>query len=133
MTIVAVGASAEAKKIVSAADFLVFADLSGDRNPIHLDEAFAATTKFGRVIAPGILIGSYFSALIATELPGPGSIYLSQSLNFHRPVYDGDALTVRVEVQELLKKDICKLATTASRDGELVLSGEAVVKFPSAG
>ena len=125
------GAWSEAKRTVSASDFLSFAELSGDRNPIHLDAEFAAGTQFGRIIAPGILIGSYFSSLIANDLPGPGSIYLSQSLAFHRPVFDGDELVIRVEVKELLRKNVCSLLTTASRGGDVVLSGEAVVKYPS--
>jgi 3-hydroxybutyryl-CoA dehydratase len=129
MSKVEIGAWAEASRLVAAADFLRFADLSGDRNPIHTDAEFAAKTSFGEVIAPGMLIGSYFSALIANELPGPGSIYLSQSLVFQRPVFPGDELIVRVEVRELLKSTVCSLLTTASRSGEVVISGEAVVKF----
>jgi enoyl-CoA hydratase len=91
-----VGRIAEREVIVSDGLVRAFADLVGDHNPLHLDATAAAGSRFGRPIAHGMLIGSLFSGLIATELPGPGSIYLGQSLAFRRPVFVGDRVTARV-------------------------------------
>lgn len=131
MTIVSVGQRAELVRTVSIDDFKAFAILSGDSNPVHTDQAFAATTRFGQVIAPGLLIGSFISAAIANDLPGPGSIYMSQTLNFLRPVHAGERLRILIEVAEILREGVCRLITTAENAaGELVIEGEAVVKFP---
>jgi 3-hydroxybutyryl-CoA dehydratase len=131
MTIVSIGQRAELMRTVSIDDFKNFAALSGDINPIHTDQAFAATTRFRQVIAPGLLIGSFISAAIANDLPGPGSVYMSQTLNFLRPVYAGERLRIQIEVAEILREGVCRLITTAENAaGELVIEGEAVVKFP---
>jgi acyl dehydratase len=131
MTILSVGQRAELNRTVSAEDFTAFADLSGDRNPIHTDQKFAATTRFGQVIAPGFLVGSFISAAIANDLPGPGSIYMSQTLNFLRPVHAGERLRILIEVAEIIKEGVCRLITTVENTtGELVIEGEAIVKFP---
>ena len=101
---VAVGDVAEITYPVTAETIREFVTASGDDNPIHSDAAFAATTRFGRVIAPGMLTGSFVSSVIGTRLPGPGTIYLSQSFRFMRPVYIGDRVTARVEVAERLRR-----------------------------
>lgn len=106
-----------------------FAALTGDTNPIHLDEEFAATTRFGRRIAHGMLAASMISAALANDLPGPGTVYLSQSLQFKAPVYLGDTITAIVEVKSLRDdKPIVTLATTCiNQENGTVLEGEAVV------
>lgn len=106
-----------------------FAALTGDTNPIHLDEEFAATTRFGRRIAHGMLAASMISAALANDLPGPGTVYLSQSLQFKAPVYLGDTITAIVEVKSVRDdKPIVTLATTCiNQENGTVLEGEAVV------
>jgi acyl dehydratase len=126
---VAVGDVAEASYVVTAETIREFVTASGDDNPIHSDEGFAARTRFGRVIAPGMLTGSFVSSVIGTRLPGPGTIYLSQSLRFLRPVHIGDRVTARVEVIERLpERNRLRLRTScANQHGELLLEGEAWV------
>ncbi len=126
---VAVGDVAEVSYTVTAETIREFVTASGDDNPIHSDAAFAAGTRFGRVIAPGMLTGSFVSSVIGTRLPGPGTIYLSQSFRFMRPVYIGDRVTARVEVAErVAERNRLRLGTTCvNRDGELLLEGEAWV------
>ena len=110
-----------------------FGEAVGDLNPIHFDEAFAKTTRFGRRIAHGMLSASLISAVIGNKLPGPGSIYISQTLHFTSPVYLGDELTAKVTVLSVRQdKPIATLETICSKqDGTVVLKGEAVVAFPS--
>ena len=123
-----VGQRAESSHVVTADDIEAFAAVSGDNNPLHLDEAYAATTRFGGRIAHGMLSASYVSALIATALPGPGAIYLSQSLKFHRPVRIGDTVTTRVQITAIDEADArVTLATRCLVDGKIVLSGDALV------
>lgn len=108
-----------------------FARLSGDSNPLHLDEAFAASTRFGRRIAHGMLPAAFISAVLGTRLPGPGTIYLRQSLEFVAPVFLGDRLTIRVEVIGVREdKPIVTLRTTAATANGDVVRGEAVVLVP---
>ena len=111
-----------------------FGELVGDMNPIHFDETFAKTTKFGRRIAHGMLSASLISAVIGNRLPGPGSIYLSQTLQFVSPVYLGDELTAKVTVLSVRNdKPIATLETICSKqDGTIVLKGEAIVKYSPA-
>ena len=125
----AVGDVAEVAYAVTAETIREFVTASGDDNPIHSDAAFAAGTRFGRVIAPGMLTGSFVSSVIGTRLPGPGTIYLSQSFRFMRPVYIGDRVTARVEVVErVAERNRLRLATTClNQDGDLLLEGEAWV------
>lgn len=126
-----VGQSAEAARAVGAADIDAFAAVSGDHNPVHLDEAFAATTRFGGRIAHGMLSASYISALIASQLPGPGAIYLSQTLKFLRPVRIGDTVVTRVEITAIDgAKARVTLATTCRVGDNTVLAGEAVILAP---
>ena len=106
-----------------------FAELTGDTNPVHLDEAYAAGTRFGRRIAHGMIAAGMISATLANDLPGPGTVYLGQSLQFKLPVYPGDTITATVEVRSVRPdKPIVTLGTVCTnQDGEVVLDGEAVV------
>jgi len=125
------GQSAEITKIVGAADVEAFAAVSGDNNPVHLDEAYARTTPFQGRIAHGMLSAAYISAVLGTRLPGPGAIYLSQSLRFRRPVKIGDPVVTRVTVQSLdTRRAHATLATVCRVDGKTVVDGEAVVMVP---
>ncbi len=127
----AVGQSAEITRVVGAADVEAFAEVSGDTNPAHLDEAYAQTTPFGGRIAHGMLAAAYVSAVLGTKLPGPGAIYLSQSLRFRRPVKIGDPVTARVTVKALdAKKSHVTLETLCLVNGKTVLDGEALVLAP---
>lgn len=124
-----VGEVAELSRVVTESDLAEFVGAVGDRNPIHSDPAFAATTVFRRPIAPGIWTAGLISAVIGTRLPGPGSIYDAQELKFLKPVKVGDTITARVEVMEILReKNRVRLKTTClNQRGEEVLSGEAWV------
>lgn len=125
------GMSAEASRTVGEADVTAFAEVSGDRNPVHLDEAYAQTTPFKTRIAHGMLPAAYISALIASELPGAGAVYLGQSLSFRRPVKLGDTVTTRVEVVGLdADKARATLKTSCLVDGKPVIEGEALVMVP---
>ncbi len=127
----AVGARATCVRTFTDADIVRFAEVSGDRNPVHLDDAYAARSPFGRRVAHGFLTGSLISAVIGMELPGPGSIYLGQTLKFLAPVYIGDTVTVSVEVIGVREeKRLVTLRTDCTnQDGKLVLTGEATVKY----
>ncbi|EFH83463.1 MaoC family dehydratase [Ktedonobacter racemifer] len=126
-----VGARVTRTRTITDQDIVRFAEVSGDTNPVHLDEAYAAQSRFGRRIAHGFLTGSMISALIGTELPGPGSIYLGQTLKFSAPVYIGDTITVSVEVTKVrVDKGLVFLQTDCiNQDGARVLTGEATVKY----
>jgi 3-hydroxybutyryl-CoA dehydratase len=129
-----VGQSAETTKVVTATDVEAFAAVSGDTNPVHLDEAYARTTTFQTRIAHGMLSGAYISAVIGTKLPGPGAIYLSQSMRFRRPVKLGDPVVTRVTVQALdAQRGHATLATVCQVDGKTVVDGEAVIMVPRKG
>jgi len=113
-------------------DVVNFARLSGDANPIHLSDRYAATTRFGQRIAHGLYTASLISAILGTRLPGPGAVYRSQTLNFHAPVKIGDVVTVIVEVVELVAEGRkARLHCEAMVDGKVVLDGEAAVSVPS--
>jgi acyl dehydratase len=109
-----------------------FAELTGDTNPVHLDEEYAATTPFGRRIAHGMIAAGLISATLANDLPGPGTVYLGQDLKFRGPVFLDDTVTVKVEVVKVRDdKPIVTLSTVCTnQDGEVVLDGEAVVMVP---
>jgi len=118
-------------KAVMDSDVVGFARLSGDDNPLHLCDIYAADTRFGQRIAHGLYTASLISAVLGTRLPGPGAVYRSQTLNFHGPVKIGDVVEVVVEVVELTAKGrIVGLHCEARVDGRLVLDGEAVVSVP---
>jgi acyl dehydratase len=127
-----VGETAELTRPITAETIREFVDATGDDNPLHSDAGFAATTRFGQVIAPGILTGGLLSAVIGTRLPGPGTVYLSQSFRFLRPVLIGDTITARVEVTELAsERNRVGLRTIClNQAGEPVIEGEASVMPP---
>ncbi|MBL4608083.1 MAG: MaoC family dehydratase [Pseudomonadales bacterium] len=130
---ISVGDKASYTKTISEKDVILFAHVSGDINPVHLDEDFAKSTPFGGRIVHGILTASLISAAVATELPGPGSIYLGQSLKFKRPVFIDDTLTVELEIKEKTDKRQrilidCKIS---NQEGKIVVTGEAEVMAPS--
>lgn len=124
-----VGDVAAITKTITDADIQVFADLIGDHNSVHLDDEFAAQTRFGRRIAHGMLSGALISAVIGEHLPGRGAVYLSQSFKFVAPVYPGDTITARVTVTKFREdKNILTLETVCEKQsGETVITGEAVV------
>jgi acyl dehydratase len=130
---ITIGQTATYSKQIEARDIQLFAALSGDVNPVHLDPTFAATTQFKDCIAHGMLSGAIISAAIAMELPGPGSIYLGQSLRFRLPVKVGDTITVHLEVTE--KKDKRAIVTldckVLNQLGKQVLTGTAEVMAPT--
>ncbi len=126
-----VGQSAETTHVVGAADIEAFAAVSGDVNPVHLDEAYAKGTPFGGRIAHGMLGASYISGVIGNKLPGPGAIYLSQSLRFRRPVRIGDPVVARVTVKALDEaKGHATLETACLVNGKTVIDGEALIMVP---
>lgn len=127
-----IGALASRAKTITDADILAFAQASGDYNPIHLDDAYAARSQFGRRIAHGMLTASLVSAVLGNDLPGPGSVYLGQDLKFKAPVYVDDTITATVElIKYRPERRIATFRTTCTKqDGTLVLEGEAVVIAP---
>ena len=127
-----VGQTAVYAKTVTETDVVMFAGVSGDTNPVHLNDEYAATTQFKGRIAHGILTASFISTVLGTRLPGPGTIYLEQSLRFTAPVRIGDTVTACVEVAELLPKRRARLKTTVlNQKGEAVVEGEALVMVPA--
>jgi 3-hydroxybutyryl-CoA dehydratase len=124
-----VGQRATFSKTISEEDIKAFAQLSGDRNPLHLDDAFARRSRFGRPVAHGVLVAGVISAVLGNVLPGPGAIYLSQTLKFLRPVFPGDTVTATVEVTAYREdKGIVTLQTTCTNQaGHPVVDGEAVL------
>ena len=124
-----IGQKASFTKEVTEADIQAFANVSGDNNPVHLDPEFAAEhTPFGGCIAHGILSASYISTVVGTILPGPGAIYVNQSLKFRAPVKAGDVVTAEVEITDLIeKKGFAQFSTRCLVDGKEVLIGEATL------
>ena len=129
-----VGDSAEFSKTISEADVYLFAGVSGDLNPAHINEAYARNTFFKTRIAHGMLSAGFISAVLGMQLPGPGSIYMKQELSFRAPVRIGDTVTARAEVIEInVEKNRVRLKTTCvNQEGTLVLDGEALVSPPRA-
>ena len=127
-----IGETASRTRTITDEDIRLFAQASGDTNSVHLDEAYAATTPFGRRIAHGMLTASVISAILGNDLPGMGTIYLSQTVQFKAPVFIGDTITGTVElIKYRAEKRIATFRTTVTnQDGTLVLEGEAVVLAP---
>jgi 3-hydroxybutyryl-CoA dehydratase len=127
-----IGDKASFSKTVSESDVYLFAGITGDFNPAHVDEEYARGTFFKGRIVHGILTAGFISTVIAGQLPGPGTIYISQQLKFLVPVRMGDTLTARAEVAKIIsEKNRVILKTTCSiQDGTIVLEGEAVVSPP---
>jgi 3-hydroxybutyryl-CoA dehydratase len=126
-----VGQSAEMTKVITEEDIFLFAGITGDRNPIHISKEFAAKTRFGERIAHGILTAGLISAVFGMKLPGPGSLYVSQTLSFLGPVKIGDEITARAEVMEVISEKRLKLKTQCiNQRKEVVLEGEAIIVPP---
>ncbi|MCW8906705.1 MAG: MaoC/PaaZ C-terminal domain-containing protein [Sedimenticola sp.] len=129
-----VGRSACFSKSLTEDDLVLFAKISGDVNPVHLDEEFARDTLFGGRIAHGMWTGSVISAAVATVLPGPGTIYLEQNLQFRRPVRPGDEITVQLTVSAKLddaKRHVALDCQVHNQEGVLVAGGDARVLAPA--
>jgi len=108
-----------------------FADVTGDHNPIHVDDEFAKKTKFGQRIAHGGILFGIISRCLAMEMPGPGTVYLSQLVNFRFPVFINDTVTLELTITELLPKNGAKISTVIKKQtGQMVMDGEATVKLP---
>ena len=124
---VAVGQRATRSLTLTAAHVRAFAEISGDYNPLHFDEAFAARTKFGRLVVQGGLTTGLLHALVAMDMPGPGTVFLSQNWKFTAPVYIGDTITAEAEIVSVHEsKPVCQLKVKVARQtGETVLEGEA--------
>ncbi len=126
------GMEASSSRVVSRNDIDVFAEVSGDSNPLHLDEAYAATTMFNGCIAHGMLSAAYISKVLGTQLPGPGAIYLSQSLKFKAPVRPGDQVDTRVEITDMDAQRRRVTLACECRVGEtVVVAGEAQLLVPA--
>lgn len=126
-----VGMTAAYARTIGPADLVMFAGISGDTNPMHLNEEYAAATMFEGTIAHGFLSSSFISTVIGTRLPGPGCVYVSQSLKFKAPVRPGDTVTARAEIIELNpERNRAKLRTTCTVGETVVIDGEAVVLVP---
>ncbi len=129
-----VGMSAAYQHVVTDDDIAAFATLSGDRNPVHLDEAYAKTTRFKGRIAHGLLSASFISTVLASTLPGPGTVYLGQTLSFKRPVRPGDKVEARVTVASVDRDKGTAVLKTQCRVGDsVVIDGEATVLAPQPG
>ena len=128
----ALGMSASFVKTIEERDVQLFAEISGDTNPIHLDEEFAARSPFGGRIAHGMLTAGLISTVIGTLLPGPGAIYLGQNLRFKAPVRLGDTVEAEVTVSELdAKRKRASMAAVCRFDDTVVLDGDALIMVPS--
>lgn len=131
MTDLYIGQEAEASKCFTMEDVRQFAGLSGDNNPLHVDEKYAANGRFGRCVVHGILVSGLISGVLGTQLPGEGSIYLEQNLSFRRPVYVGDTVTARVRITEILpEKKIITLETNVyDQEDKCVILGTAKILY----
>jgi 3-hydroxybutyryl-CoA dehydratase len=125
------GMSESYTRTVNDADIQQFAEVSGDTNPAHLDAEFAATTRFKKRIAHGMLSASYISTLIGTKLPGPGCLYISQTLKFRAPVYIGDEVTATISITDLnARRGYVTFSTICSVGDTEVIRGEAMILVP---
>lgn len=127
-----VGDRAAFSKTISEGDVYLYAGITGDLNPAHIDEGYAGTTFFKTRIAHGMLLGGLISGVLGNRLPGPGTIYIRQEMEFLAPVRFGDTITAAVEISEIQKdrKRVRLKTTCVNQEGALVLSGEAVVSPP---
>ncbi len=127
-----VGMSASFSKTLTDADIVMFSGVSGDTNPVHLDEDYAKSTIFKGRISHGMLSAGFISAVLGTKLPGPGSIYVSQSLRFKAPVRPGETVTARVTVMEIIPEKSRAIFQTQCMVGDtVVIDGEATVLVPA--
>lgn len=126
-----VGQNASFSKTITEYDVYGFAGITGDFNPLHVNQEKCKELLFGKRIAHGMLTASFLSTVIAAYLPGPGTIYMEQDIRFVKPVFLGDTITASVEITELLDRRKARLKTTVvNQDGDLVVDGKALVKFP---
>lgn len=125
------GLEASYARAVTDADIIAFADVTGDRNPVHLDAAYAATTPFKTPISHGMLTAGYISAVFGMHLPGPGAIYVSQTLNFRAPVRHGDHVVASVRIVDLIvAKRRARFECVCRVGDKIVLEGEAILMVP---
>lgn len=122
-----IGQSATRTKTITDADLRAYAEITGDCNPLHFDDAFAAGTRFGRRVAQGGIVAGLLNALVAMDLPGPGTVFMNQTLTYHAPAYVGDMLTARVEVVSLKPtKPVSQLKfQVTNQNGQVILDAEA--------
>lgn len=129
-----VGMTASSSHVITDHDIVSFAEISGDKNPVHLDEEFAVTTRFKKRIAHGLMSSSYFSALFGTQLPGRGCVYVSQNLNFKRPVYIGDEVIAMIEVIDVnIDSRRVHFNTCCKVKNKTVIDGTAEIYIPPKG
>lgn len=127
-----VGMTHQTEHVITEKDIELFAEVSGDRNPLHMDDEFAKKTPFGQRIAHGALTASYISGILGNDLPGPGSIFVGLNMRFRRPVLIGSHVTVKVEVTEMKERgNRVTLKVSCIVDGKAAISGEAMVMVPS--
>lgn len=131
-----IGEKVSVSKTISETDIYLFAGISGDFNPIHVDRVVAEESIFGRQIAHGMLVSSLISNAIGMKLPGSGTIYMEQNIKFMKPVYIGDTVTAQVQIKEIIneEKNILHLLTRViNQNNEIVIDGYAIVKAPCKG
>lgn len=128
-----VGDRARFTKTITEQDVYAYAGITGDFNPVHVDEAYATTTRFGRRVAHGGLLVGLISTVLGTDSPGPGGIYLGQSLSFRKPAFLGETVTAEVEVVEVLveKKRVAYKTRCLNQRGEVIAEGESLMLLPS--
>jgi len=128
---ISIGMTASYSQTVTDSDIKGFAGISGDRNPVHVDEVYAENSRYKKRIAHGLMTASYFSALFGTKIPGEGCVYVSQSLNFKRPVYIGDTVTATVVVTKVdMDKKRVFFKTTCKVKNKIVTDGDAEIFIP---
>ena len=128
---ISIGMTASYSQTVTDSDIKAFSGISGDRNPVHVDEIYAEKSRYKKRIAHGLMTASYFSALFGTKIPGEGCVYVSQSLNFKRPVYIGDTVTATVEVTKVdMDKKRVFFKTTCKVKNKIVTDGDAEIFIP---
>lgn len=131
LTDIEIGMKASYSQTVTDSDIKNFAGMSGDRNPVHLNEEFAEQSRYKKRIAHGLMTASYFSALFGTKIPGEGCVYVSQTLQFKRPVYIGDTVTATIEVIKVdLEKNRVFFRTVCTVKNKIVTDGEAEIYVP---
>ena len=128
----AIGSCASFTKTISESDIYIYAGICGDFNPLHVNKEYAQKTSWGKTVAHGLLCGSLISTVLGMYIPGPGTVYLEQTLKFKAPVYIGDTITATAVITELFPKAKAKLYTTVTnQEGTIVIEGEAIVKLPA--
>ncbi len=126
-----VGDSATFSKTISESDVYQFAGITGDFNPVHIDEVYASNTIFKKRIVHGMLVSSFISTVLASKIPGEGTIYVGQELKFTRPVYIGDTITAKLELIEIINEKRWKIQSQVfNQNGEMVVDGFSIVKPP---